>query len=233
MIPSLSAATGDAIKVDVWSDIACPWCFIGKRKFEAAVATAGIPVEVEYHSFELSPGTPAEFPGSHEEYLAGHLGVPRAQATAMLERVTGVAAGVGLAYDYSRLQTTNTVLGHQLLHYAKARGLQAPMKERLMSAYFERGEHVGRIPELADLAAEIGLDRDDVVRSLSADEYLADVRADIALAGELGIQGVPFFVIDQKYGISGAQESETFAQVLAQVAAERDDLERDDVEAAS
>jgi predicted DsbA family dithiol-disulfide isomerase len=219
-------ASSDPIKVDIWSDIACPWCFIGKRKFEAAVEAAGLPVEVEYHSFELSPGTPAEFPGSHHEFLAGHARVSLEQAAAMGERVTALAAAVGLSYDYERLQTTNTVLAHQLVHYAKARGRQAEMKERLMKAYFEEGRHVGRIPELADLAAEVGFDRDDVVRSLAAGEYLADVRADVAQAGELGIRGVPFFVIDEKYGISGAQESATFERALAQVAAERELVER-------
>lgn len=211
----------EPIKVDIWSDIACPWCFIGKRKFEAGVAAAGIPVEVEYHSFELSPETPAEYPHSHEQFLAEKMGVSLEQAKAMGERVTGIAAAVGLAYDYDALQTTNTVLGHQLIHYAKARGMQLPMKERLMKAYFEEGRHVGRIPELADLAAEVGLDRDDVVRSLTAGEYLDDVRGDIALAGQLGIRGVPFFVFEGKFGVSGAQEADTFAKVVAQVAADR------------
>jgi predicted DsbA family dithiol-disulfide isomerase len=214
-------ASSEPIKVDIWSDIACPWCFIGKRRFEAAVEAAGLPVEVEFHSFELSPGTPAEFPGSHHEFLAGHAGVSLEQAAAMGERVTALAAAVGLRYDYDRLQTTNTVLAHQLVHYAKARGRQAEMKERLMKAYFEEGRHVGRIPDLADLAAELGFDRDDVVRSLTAGEHLADVRADVALAGELGIRAVPFFVFDGKYGVSGAQEPATFAGALAQVAAER------------
>ena len=136
-------------------------------------------------------------------------------------RVTGIAETVGLHYDYDALQTTNTVLGHQAIHYAKAHGKQAEMKERLMKAYFEEGRHVGRIEQLADLAAEIGLDRSDVVRALSADEYLADVRADQALAIELGIRGVPFFVLDGKYGVSGAQEAQTFANVLKQVVDER------------
>jgi predicted DsbA family dithiol-disulfide isomerase len=112
----VTAELSEPIKVDIWSDVACPWCFIGKRKFEGAVETSGIPVEVEYHSFELSPGTPAEFPGRHEEYLAAHLGVSLEQATAMGERVTAIAAAVGLHYDYDRLQTTNTVLAHQLIH---------------------------------------------------------------------------------------------------------------------
>lgn len=211
----------EPIKVDIWSDIACPWCFIGKRKFEAGAEAAGIPVEVEYHSFELSPTTPVEVEGSHAEHLSGHLGVPLDQAHAMLDRVSGIAASVGLNYDFDALQSTNTVLGHQLIHYAKARGKQLEMKERLLRAYFEEGRHVGRIPELADLAAEIGLDRDDVVRSLTADEHLADVRADVALAGQLGIRGVPFFVIEGKYGVSGAQDPAVFADALRQVAEER------------
>jgi predicted DsbA family dithiol-disulfide isomerase len=113
------------------------------------------------------------------------------------------------------------VKAHQLLHYAKAHGVQLQAKERLLSAYFVEGKHVGRIEDLADLAAEIGLDRADVVRSLTDDEYLGDVRGDQALAQEYGIQGVPFFVIDGKYGVSGAQEAATFAQVLDQVWGER------------
>ena len=216
-------SSGDVspIKVDIWSDIACPWCYIGKRKFEAGMAQAGVPVEVEYHSFELSPQTPAEFPGRHVDFLASHLGVGEEQANGMLARVTGIAASVGLHYDYDALQTTNTVLGHQLLHYAKARGRQAEMKERLMRAYFEEGRHVGRVEELADLAAELGFDRDDVVRSLTADEHLAVVRSDVAQAGQLGIRGVPFFVLDGTYGISGAQDAAVFADALRQVADER------------
>lgn len=217
----MNITTTEPIKVDIWSDIACPWCFIGKRKFEAGVAAAGLPVEVEYHSFELSPGTAVEVEGHHVEHLAQHLGVPLEQATAMIDRVSGIAESVGLHYDYDALQSTNTVLAHQLIHYAKAKGLQLEMKEHLMKAYFEDGRHVGRIPELADLATELGLDRDDVIRSLTANEYLDDVRADIALAGELGIRGVPFFVLDGRFGVSGAQDPATFANVLQQVADER------------
>lgn len=217
----MSSGDVSPIKVDIWSDIACPWCYIGKRKFEAGAAASGIPVEVEYHSFELSPDTPVEFDGHHEEFLAQKMGVSPEQAKAMGARVTGIAASVGLAYDYDALQTTNTVLGHQLIHYAKAHGRQLEMKERLLKAYFVEGRHVGRVEELADLAAELGFDRADVVRSLSSDEYLADVRADVAQAGELGIRGVPFFVIDGKYGVSGAQDATTFTQALQQVAAER------------
>jgi predicted DsbA family dithiol-disulfide isomerase len=214
--------TSAPIKVDIWSDIACPWCYIGKRKFEAGAKAFGGDVEVEYHSFELAPDTPVEFEGSEIDFLSGHKGIPADRVQPMLDRVTGIAEQVDLHYDYEALQHTNTIKAHQLVHYAKAHGRQLDMKERLLKAYFVEGRHVGRIEDLADLAAEIGLDRVDVVRSLSANEHFADVKADVALAREYGIQGVPFFVFDDKYGVSGAQEAETFANVLAQVQSERD-----------
>ena len=216
----------DAIKIDIWSDIACPWCYIGKRKLEAGLAqyssTPGsVAVEIEYLSFELSPDTPADYEGTAAEFMIDRRGMAPHQVTPMLERVTGLAAKVGLDYHYELQQHTNTVKGHQLVHYAKARGLQLEAKERLLKAYFVDGRHVGRTADLADLAAEIGLDRDDVVRSLDADEYLADVRADQRRAEELGIQGVPFYVVDGRYGISGAQDPEAFVRALSQVAGER------------
>jgi predicted DsbA family dithiol-disulfide isomerase len=140
----------------------------------------------------------------------------------MLERVTGIAASVGLDYDYDSVHQTNTVKAHELLHYAKSKGRQLEMKERLLKAYFVNGEHVGRIDDLADIAAELGFDRADVVRALESNEFLAAVKADVAQAQEYGIQGVPFFVIDGKYGISGAQEASTFAAALQQVRDEKE-----------
>ena len=216
----------ESLKVDIWSDIACPWCYIGKRKFEAGSglflgAGDGRSVEVEYHSYELNPETPVDFEGSESEYLALHKGIDAEQANQMLDRVTTIAAQAGLDYDFPAVKHTNTVLGHRLLHYAKAHGKQVEMKERLLKAHFVEGGHVGHVADLADYAAEVGLDRDEVVRALSADDYLDEVRQDEALAREYGINGVPFFVIDGKYGVSGAQESATFAQVLEQVWGER------------
>ncbi|RFA14400.1 disulfide bond formation protein DsbA [Subtercola boreus] len=220
--------TSAPIKIDVWSDIACPWCYIGKRKLESGIASyraaAGVgasDIEVEYHSFELSPDTPVDFEGSETEFLASHKGIAPAQAAEMLERVTGIATDVGLHYDYDALQHTNTVKAHQLIHYAKARGLQLEAKERLLKAYFEEGRHVGRDEDLADLAAEIGLDREDVLRSLRENEHLAGVKADQAQAVAYGIQGVPFFVFDEQYGVSGAQDAATFSELLAQLTEER------------
>lgn len=215
----------EQIKVDIWSDLACPWCYIGKRNFETALERYqetgdGLRVEVEYHSFELSPDTPVEFEGSETDFLISHRGVTAEQAEQMITRVARIAADVGLNYDYAALQHTNTVRAHQLLHYAKDRGLQVEMKERLLSAYFVEGRHIGRIEDLGDLAAEIGLDRDDVIRSLQAEEYLGDVEADRRQAAAYGINGVPFFVVAGKYGISGAQPPDTFFQALEQVASE-------------
>ena len=208
------------IKVDVWSDIACPWCYIGKRKFEDAASRFDGEVEVEYHSFELSPDTPVDFEGDEVDFLAKHKGMPADQVRGMLDQVAGVAAEVGLAYDFGSLHHTNTVKAHQLLHFAKARGLQLEMTERLLAAYFVEGRHVGRVADLGDLAAEVGLDRTEVVAALESDQHLADVRADQQQAQAFGITGVPFFVLEGKYGISGAQAPEAFLGALQQVQSE-------------
>lgn len=221
-----SPPVGEVIKVDVWSDVACPWCYIGKRNLEAGIATftgSGDqpPVEVEYHSFELAPDTPLDFDGSELDYLMGVKSIGRAAAEQMLARVSAIAADVGLEYHFESVQHTRTVKAHQLVHYAKAHGLQAEAKERLLRAYFVEGRHIGREAELADLAADIGLDRDDALGSLNADEYLPAVRADQQQAIAYGIRGVPFYVIGERYGLTGAQPPETFASALAQVADER------------
>lgn len=211
----------DAIKVDAWSDVACPWCYIGKRNLEAGIVAYGGPVEVEYHSFELSPDTPVDFEGSETDYLMQIKGITAEQAEAMHARVSGIAAGVGLRYDFASVKHTRTVKAHQLMHYAKSRGLQHEAAERLFSAYFAEGRHIGHDESLAALAAEIGLDEADVVRSLLEEEHLADVRADQQQAIAYGIRGVPFYVLDGRYGLSGAQPPETFAAALAAVAEER------------
>jgi predicted DsbA family dithiol-disulfide isomerase len=216
----LGTDVSSPIKVDIWSDIQCPWCYIGKRKFEAALTGLDAEVEVEYHSFELAPDTPVDFAGSPLDYLSQRKGIAPDQAQAMIDRVVDIAAAVGLDYHYESIHQTNTVLAHELLHLAKARGRQVELKERLLAAYFVEGRHVGRVDDLADLAAEVGLDRDEAVAALTDHRYLADVKADVAQAAAYGINGVPFFVFDQKYGVSGAQETATFRQVLEQVRTE-------------
>lgn len=214
----------EAIKIDIWSDIACPWCYIGKRHLEAGVASLGADapeIEVEYHSYELSPDTPVDFEGSAVDYLAKHKGLPVAQVEQMLERVTAVAAAAGLDYDFEHVHQTKTLKAHELLHFAKAHGKQSELKERLLEAYFVDGGHVGHLDELVTYATEVGLDADAARAALESGEYAAAVQADIAQAGAYGIQGVPFFVIDGKYGISGAQPADVFAQAITQVAGER------------
>jgi predicted DsbA family dithiol-disulfide isomerase len=213
--------TEQPLTIDIWSDVQCPWCYIGKRKLEAGIAQFGQPVDVVYHSFELAPDTPIDFEGTPLDYLSERKGISRDQAQEMLNRVTGTAGEVGLAYNYDLVHQTNTRKSHELLHYAKARGKQVEMKERLLKAYFVDGLHLGHVDQLADCAAEIGLDRDDVVRSLTEGEFAEAVEADVQQAVAFGIQGVPFYVIDGKYGISGAQPAEVFAQALEQAFSER------------
>lgn len=215
----------EKVKVDIWSDVACPWCYVGKRRFETALAGfAGRDdapeVEIEYHSFELAPDTPVDFEGTEVDFLAKHKGMPAGQVEQMLGQMTTVAAAEGLAYDFDALQHTKTLKAHELLHLAKSRGKQVEMKERLLKAYFEQGRHVGRIDELVALATEVGLDADEVRTALENGDFADDVEQDIAQARAYGISGVPFFVFNGKYGVSGAQDPAVFTQVLDQVVAD-------------
>ena len=212
------------VKVDIWSDIACPWCFVGKRRFETAAAefaTTGGELEVEYHSFELSPDTPVDFDGTEVDFLVSHKGMQAAQVEQMLGQMTELAATEGLTYDFDALQHTNTVKAHELLHFAKSKDRQLDMSERLFAAYFEEGRHVGRVDDLADLAAEIGLDRDETLAALTSGEFLPAVTADKQQAIAYGISGVPFFVIDGRFGVSGAQDPSAIVDVLRKAADER------------
>ena len=204
------------LRVDIWSDVQCPWCYIGKRKFERGVEIFGDDVEVEFHSFELAPDTPVDYDGTPAQYLSERKGIPLDQVDQMLRNVTDIAASVGLEYDFDSVHQTNTVLAHELLHYAKAHDRQQEMKERLLSAYFVEGRHVGHVDDLVALAADIGLDANDVRHALTSHTYRDAVAADMAHARAYGINGVPFYVIDGRYGVSGAQDPQVFADVLAQ-----------------
>ncbi len=210
------------IDVQIWSDVQCPWCYIGKRKFEAAVAQFEGEVTVTYRSFELAPDTPVDFEGSPVDYLSQRKGVTTEQAQQMVDRVSSIAESVGLEYHYDRIHQTNTVLAHELLHAAKAHGKHVELKERLLRAYFTEGRHIGRADDLVELAADVGLDREATATALAEHTFLPDVKADMAQAVAYDIQGVPFFVIDEKYGISGAQETATFLAALQQAVSERE-----------
>lgn len=206
------------IAVDVWSDIACPWCYIGKRRFEAGLAAfdGAANVTVTYHSFELAPDTPVDYDGTEFDFLSAHKGIPTEQAAQMLGQVAAIADEAGLRFDFGSVRHTRTLKAHEALHHAKLAGKQLELVERLFRAYFEEGAHLGRPEVLADLAADVGLDRDAIRRALESDTHADAVQADIAQATAYGIRGVPFFVIDGQYAISGAQNPETFTAALEQ-----------------
>lgn len=206
----------DVVSVEIWSDIACPFCYIGKRKFDAAVLESGIPVAVTYRSFELGPNTPEDVSQSHAYLLALKMGVSPDEALAMEQQITQAAQDAGLEFRYDLLKPANTRKAHQVLHLAKTQGKQSELAEKLLAAHFTDGRHVGQIAELVAIGAEVGLDPDEVVRVLESGAYVAEVDADIAQAQALGIRGVPFFVLNGKYGVNGAQEPEQFVAALEQ-----------------
>jgi len=205
------------VKVEIWSDVVCPWCYIGKRRFEAALDRfeQRDDVEVVWRSFELDPSAPATgVPGGSTERLAAKYGTTVEAARQMQQRVTDAAAGEGLDFNIDVAVPANTVDAHRVIHLAERAGLQGAMKERLLKAHFTDGEAVGEVETLVRLAAEVGLDADDVRSLLATDELTDAVRADESEARALGISGVPFFVIDRRYGVSGAQPSEHLLEAL-------------------
>lgn len=204
------------VQVEVFSDVVCPWCYIGKRHLEQALAEFphADDVTVTYRSYQLSPDTPKEATGTLTEMLSAKYGVSLAEAQAMNDRVTGVAAEAGLEYHLDRAHPANTVDAHRLLHFAAAQGKQAELKERLLAAYFTEGKRIGDADVLVAEAEAVGLDGDAARAVLAGDDYADEVNADFSLARAFGITGVPFFVIDRKYGLSGAQPASTLRQAL-------------------
>jgi len=214
------------MKVDIWSDIACPWCYIGKRRFESALAQ--FPhresVEVTWHSYQLDPTLPEHYDGTELDYLATRKGMPREQVRQMFEHVAEVAVGEGLAYDFDSLVVANSLRGHELIHLAASHGRQDEAKEALLSAHFEHGEDIGDVEALVRIGDSVGLDTDEVRATLADGTFAQAVQDDIAQARRYGISGVPFFVVDEKYGVSGAQPTELFTQVLDQAWGEANPL---------
>ncbi len=204
------------MKVEIWSDVVCPWCYIGKRRFEAALGRFGHrdDVTVAWRSFELDPSAPARRTGDSAERLAAKYGMSRQQAVASQDRLTQMAAQEGLAFHFDQAQSGNTFDAHRLLHLGAERGVQDEVKERLFRAYFSEGEPIGERETLVRLAAEVGLDPAEAEAVLAADTYDDEVRAEEQEATQLGITGVPFFVVDRRYGVSGAQPADVLLQVL-------------------
>jgi predicted DsbA family dithiol-disulfide isomerase len=204
------------MRIEIWSDVVCPWCYIGKRRLEQALAE--FPhrddVEVVYRSFELDPSAPQEATESTVEALARKWGTDVSGARAAMARGDEVAAEVGLHFRHHDAPRARTVDAHRLLHLARDLGVQADLKEALLAAYFTRGESMGDHEVLRRSAVEVGMDPARVDAVLASDEYADAVLADVEQARVFGATGVPFYVVDRKYGISGAQATEVFTQVL-------------------
>ncbi|SHN46903.1 Predicted dithiol-disulfide isomerase, DsbA family [Cryptosporangium aurantiacum] len=205
------------MRVDIWSDIGCPWCYVGKRRFENALADFEHrdDVEVVYHSFELDPTHPTDKTVPVTEMLIGKFGMPRAQVEAAEARLATTAADEGLKYDHNR-HAGNTFDFHRLAHWATEQGKQQQLLDHAYAVHFGEAKSVHSTDALVELAADAGLDPDEARAVLTEDRYADDVRADEKQARELGITGVPFYVLDGRYGVSGAQPTEVFAQALAQ-----------------
>jgi predicted DsbA family dithiol-disulfide isomerase len=214
------------VLVEVWSDVVCPWCYIGKRRFEAAVVRLaddggfGPEITVVYRPFQLDPTAPAGAPMPAAEVYARKFGGPE-RAAAIIENITAVAAAEGLEFHLERAQRANTRDAHRALWYALAEGgpaVQAALKERLLAAYFTDGANIADHEVLAAEAGRAGLDGDDVSRMLAGDDGTAELAAGLAVAADAGITAVPTYVIDGRWSIPGAQEPEVFVQVLRRMA---------------
>jgi predicted DsbA family dithiol-disulfide isomerase len=204
------------MQVEIWSDVVCPWCYLGKRRFEQALSgfEHRDDVQVVYRSFELDPSAPVGVTTPTVELLADKYGMSPAQASQAQREMEERAAGEGLTFRMADLRRGNTRDAHRLIQLAKDRGRQEAVVERLHRAYFTDQDSVFDHEALTRLAVEAGLDRDEVTDLLAGDAYSDHVDTDEAMARALGATGVPLFVIDRKYGISGAQPADTITQVL-------------------
>ncbi|MFJ7744436.1 DsbA family oxidoreductase [Peribacillus sp. NPDC097295] len=215
------------MKVEIWSDYQCPFCYIGKRRFEEALSRFEHKdqVEVEFRSFELNPEAERDINMSQNEMLAKKYGMSQAQVEANSQNMTQQAAELGLDYHLDKVVLTNSFDAHRLMHFAESKGKGNEMNERLFKAYFTEGKHIGDHATLANLAEEVGLQKSEVESMLAGTAFTAEVRGNEQEGSLLGITGVPFYVINRKYGISGAQPPEAFLDTLKKVWAEENPLQ--------
>ncbi|WP_370941832.1 DsbA family protein [Amycolatopsis sp. cg5] len=206
----------NALRVDIWSDVICPWCFIGKRRLETALGRFEHDVELHWHSFQLDPAHEKGHRVPVREMLAAKFGAPPAQVDGMQRQVTDLAAAEGLTYHLDRAIAVNTLDAHRLGHLAAEHGLGDRMHERLLKAHLSDGEVIDDPDTLVRLGAEVGVPAAEAADVLRGTKYAAEVQADIDQAKRLGITGVPFFVLNGTHGVSGAQSAETFLAALEQ-----------------
>jgi predicted DsbA family dithiol-disulfide isomerase len=204
------------MKVEIWSDVMCPFCYIGKRRFENALQNFEHKdeIEIEWKSFQLNPGIVTNPDINIDQYLADIKGFTIDHAKKLNAHVTEMAAEAGLTYNFDKAIVANSFNAHRYSHLAKKHGLGVEAEEQLFKAYFTDGKNIDDIDTLAALGSELGLDGDEVKTTLEGNAYADEVKHDIAEAQHLGIQGVPFFVLNNKYGISGAQAVPVFEQTL-------------------
>lgn len=204
------------MKVEIWSDVACPWCYIGKRRFEAALAgfEHRDDVDVRWRSFELDPSAPFDREDAYAQRLAAKYGTTLAEAEDTIDRMIEAGAQHGVVMRFDKARPANTFDAHRLLHLAAEHGVQHDLKERLLYATFTRGAQVADVEVLVALAADAGLDPVEVRTMLASDAFGADVRADERAAAELGITSVPYFVVGGTYGVAGAQSPDVLLDVL-------------------
>ncbi|HET6482745.1 MAG TPA: DsbA family oxidoreductase [Actinoplanes sp.] len=216
MSESVFGRAAEPVVIDVWSDVVCPFCYLGSAVLKQAVEQFphGSSVQVRYHSFQLNPGFPAGDAVLADDYLAQQYGMPKAQIEGSHAQLAARGAEAGLDYRFEQSYMVNTLDAHRMIHLAKAHGQELDMVDRLFRAEFTDGRNLADHAVLADLAAELGLDRDEAVQALTTKAYEKDIRADLAQARELGITGVPFFVFDNKRALSGAQPVELFRKAL-------------------
>ncbi|MCR9164947.1 MAG: DsbA family protein [Nannocystaceae bacterium] len=216
------------LRIEVWSDIACPWCWVGKRHLEAAIAQVNHPVEVAWRAFELDPSAPKRHDPSvdYVARLASKYGTTRDGAQRMIDRMTSVGKERGLDFRFDRAKPSNTFDAHRLLAWAARHGKQGELGERLFKAYMNEGVCVGDPDALAELADDVGLDVEAARAVLSGDDFAQHVRDDEALAAELGVRGVPFFVIDQTLAVQGAQPTEAIVGALERALGQQAGLEQ-------
>lgn len=211
------------VLIEVWSDVVCPWCYLGKRRLETALARLPFrdDVDVHWRSFELDPGAPTRHGVSAAEHLAHKYGMSEEQVRASWARLTALAEVEGLEYHLERTQGGSSFDAHRLIHLGKTYGVQDSLKERLLRAYFTEGAPIGEPESLYRLAVDAGLPAHEVADVLATDRFAPDVRADESRARLLGITGVPFFAIDNRYGVSGAQSADVLQQTVTAAWAEQ------------
>ena len=211
----------EPLRVDVWSDVVCPWCAIGKANLETAIGSFDGVVDVVWHSYELDPTAPAARDGEYVGMLAKKYGASREQAEGMIANVVRAGAEAGVEFRFDRVMPGNTFDAHRMIHLGAARGIQSEVKSRFLRAYFVDGAAIGLPEVVAEIAVDAGLDADEVDAVLQSDTFAEEVRTDEAMAASLQVTGVPFFVVDRRYAIAGAQPAEVMLQVLQQADDER------------